>query len=65
MDLIDKTRPLATIVLGLMLAALTALCGCQVHQGHDPSWNPFRPCPSGQVRVKDVTRPAGQQWVCE
>lgn len=65
---IDNARERARrriIAVALALAVALGAAGCQFHAGTDPSWNPFKPCPHGQVRVKDVTRPAPQQWVCE
>ena len=47
------------------LAVLTAIVMPAAAQcGTAPSSNPLGSCPAGTSRVRDVTRPPGQQWVC-
>ena len=48
----------AAVTLALVLTA----AGCTKT---DPSSNPFKPCPQGLHRIKDVTYPAPDWWVCE
>lgn len=55
----SRSKRLAALsILTAVLAATPAQCGT------NPSGNPLGGCPAGTSRVRDVTRPPGQQWVC-
>lgn len=51
-------RLMALAVLAAFVAPAAAQCGT------DPGNNPFSSCPAGTHRIRDVTRPPSQQWVC-
>ena len=65
MDLTDNSRPCAShrfITAALVFAIAASAAGCVKT---DPSSDPFKACPAGAHRVRDVTQPWPKQWVCE
>ena len=51
-------QALSGTVLALAVMAGAAQCSTS------PSPDPFKSCPPGQNRMRDVTRPSDQQWMC-
>jgi hypothetical protein len=54
-------RPLRVLAVLLVLAIALGAAGCQKS---DPSSNPWKACPAGMHRIRDVIQSPLHQWVC-